>query len=210
MDLKRRRITALLALAAAAAPLHALAAPLPTPRQSRGPFYPERLPLDHDNDLVRVAGREGVARGRITELGGRVLDAAGRPVAGARVEIWQCDANGRYHHPQDRQGFDPDPDFQGYGHFVTDDQGGYRFRTIRPVAYPGRAPHIHMAVHPRDGKPLVTQLYVEGAPENAHDFLLNRIDDPAARQRLIVPFAPATGEAAATAELAARFDVVLA
>ncbi|MDX1527714.1 MAG: protocatechuate 3,4-dioxygenase [Gammaproteobacteria bacterium] len=182
------------------------AALLATPAQTRGPFYPQTLPLDSDNDLVRVEGRSGLARGEITDLDGRVLDPRGRPVAGARVEIWQCDAYGRYHHPWDRRNVPLDEDFQGYGRFTTSSEGAYRFRTIKPVPYPGRAPHIHFAVTAPGADPFITQMYVAGAPENQRDFLLNRVGDPRARARLIVDFSPAEDGAAA---LKARFDIVL-
>ncbi len=124
----------------------------PTPAQSAGPFYPTEPPLDDDQDLTRVRGALGVAQGRITDLSGRLLDRDGRPISATRIEIWQCDATGRYHHPLDRGGA-RDPNFQGFGHTVTDAEGRYRFRTIRPVPYPGRTPHIHIAVFP-PGEPL--------------------------------------------------------
>lgn len=179
-----------------------------TPSQTRGPFYPLQLPLDKDNDLTTVTGRSGVARGQVAHVVGRVLNEHGQPVPKARVEIWQCDANGRYRHPGDRDGAPLDPNFQGYGEFVTGPDGGYRFRTIKPVPYSGRAPHIHFAVSGSGVAPLVTQLYVEGAPENPQDFLLNGITDPDARRRLIVPF---HGDPALrSGELVARFDIVLA
>jgi protocatechuate 3,4-dioxygenase beta subunit len=120
-----RRALLLATLAATTlGPAGALAALTPTPRQSRGPFYPDRLPLDRDNDLVRVAGREGLARGEITHLTGRVLDRSGRPLSGALVEIWQCDANGRYIHSGDVGGAPRDLGFQGYGRFETAADGG--------------------------------------------------------------------------------------
>jgi protocatechuate 3,4-dioxygenase beta subunit len=122
------------------------------------------------------------------------------------VEIWQCDANGRYIHRGDDGGRPRDPGFQGYGRFETGRDGGYRFRTIKPVLYPGRAPHIHVAVQTPGRRPLVTQIYVEGAPENTGDWLLNAVSDPSERARLIVPFRAARS---ATAELAARFDIVM-
>jgi protocatechuate 3,4-dioxygenase beta subunit len=181
---------------------------LRTPPQSRGPFYPTELPLDRDNDLVQVAGRQGLARGEITNVLGRVVTERGRPVAGARVEIWQCNAHGRYHHPGDRRDVPLDPNFQGYGEFTTGADGAYRFRTIKPVSYPGRAPHIHFAVSGRDFAPLVTQLYMAGAPDNARDGLLNSIRDARARQSLIAPFDP--DPTATRGELLARFDIVLA
>jgi protocatechuate 3,4-dioxygenase beta subunit len=212
-DLERRRLLrAILAagtLSMTSAGLPAWAAELlRTPRQTRGPFYPAELPLDHDNDLVRVAGQPGLARGEISNVAGRVLDERGRPLRQARVEIWQCDANGRDRHPWDRRDVPLDPGFQGYGQFVTGADGAYRFRTIKPVAYPGRAPHIHFAVSGPGFEPLVTQLYVAGAPENATDGLLHGIRDPRARQSVIVPFAVPDG--AAGGELLARFDIVLA
>ncbi len=180
---------------------------LRTPRQSRGPFYPVELPLDRDNDLVQVAGQPGLARGTITNVIGRVLTEEGRPVAAARVEIWQCNAYGRYHHPADRRDVPLDPAFQGYGQFVTTADGAYRFRTIRPVPYPGRTPHIHFAITGRDFDTLVTQLYVAGEPGNERDGLLNAVRDPRARQALIVPFEP---DPSAPGSLVARFDIVLA
>ena len=202
----RRRLIA--ATAAALLLPGALAGALsPTPRQSRGPFYPDPLPLDRDNDLVRVAGRDGLARGEITDLTGYILDPDGRPVAGALVEIWQCDANGRYLHRLDRRDRPRDADFQGYGRYVTGEDGRYRFRTIKPVPYPGRAPHIHFAVSAPGREPLVTQMYVRGAPENDGDWLLNGVGNAQARERLIVPFETLTGST--EADLKASFDIVL-
>lgn len=177
-----------------------------TPPQPRGPFYPVEIPLDSDNDLVTVEGRPGVARGEITNLTGRVLDERGRPVPEARVEIWQCDAHGRYRHPGDRQNQPLDPYFQGYGKFQTGDQGRYRFRTIKPVAYPGRAPHIHFTISGPGFEPLTTQMYVAGAPENASDWILNRLPRRT-REQLIVPLNPAVS---AKDELSGVFDIVLA
>ena len=208
IDPTRRRLgRALTASFGLAALLPGLAQALvTTPRQSRGPFYPERLPLDADNDLVQVAGQPRPARGEIIHVSGQVQLADGTAVEGARVEIWQCDAFGRYHHSRDDRGIEPDPGFQGFGHAITDAQGGYRFRTINPVAYPGRAPHIHFAVRWRGREVLVTQMYVAGAPENAGDFLLSRVHDPAQRQALIVDLQPA---AAFDGQKHGRFDLVL-
>ncbi len=211
IDSTRRRIlkgSALtLGLVALAPNANLEAALLRTPRQTRGPFYPLTIPLDSDNDLVRVQGRSGVAKGEITNVVGRVLDERGRPVAGARIEIWQCNAYGRYHHPGDRQNAPLDPNFQGYGTFVTGADGAYRFRTIKPVPYPGRAPHIHFTVSAPAVEPLVTQMYVAGAPENAHDWILNSIRDPRARANLIVTLQPRPHT---PGELVGNFDIVLA
>ena len=179
-----------------------------TPAQAEGPFYPRELPPDRDSDLTRVAGQSTVARGELTDLIGTVTDATGRPLAGVQVEIWQVNAFGRYHHPGDNRGDRPlDPGFQGYGQASTDATGRYRFRTIRPVSYPGRAPHVHVALSGNGFRRLTTQLYVEGAPENLRDGLLNSIRDPALRNSLVVPFAKSS---AAAGVLEARFDIVLA
>lgn len=161
-----------------------------TPRQTEGPFYPVRLPVDSDADLAQVAGRSGRAKGTITYVTGRVVDPAGRPVAGARVEIWQCDAAGVYHHPGDSRG-PADPNFQGYGRTVVAADGGYRFRTIRPVSYPGRTPHIHFKISGPGFSGLTTQMYVAGEPQNGRDFVLNAIRDPMVRRSVIVPLRPA-------------------
>jgi protocatechuate 3,4-dioxygenase beta subunit len=180
---------------------------LATPSQSAGPFYPVELPLDDDNDLTRVAGHAGVALGQLTELSGRVLDLNGRPVADARIEIWQCDANGRYRHPRERGQSPRDENFQGHGHTLTDEAGRYRFRTIRPVPYPGRTPHIHIAVLPAQSPSLVTQLYVKGEPRNSGDFLFNRV--PAERRHQVqADFLPA-GKHMPEVQLKAEFDLVL-
>lgn len=208
MSAGRRRVltTLALGLSGLAASDGALAALLRTPAQTRGPFYPHALPLDSDNDLVQVAGMSTLAKGEITDLRGRVIDVRGRAIAGARVEIWQCDANGRYHHPGDRRNVPLDEHFQGYGRFTTSDDGAYRFRTIKPVPYPGRAPHIHFAVTAPGADPFITQMYVAGAPENERDFLLSRIGDARRKASVIVAFTPAGDP---SADLRARFDIVL-
>jgi protocatechuate 3,4-dioxygenase beta subunit len=177
-----------------------------TPQQMQGPFYPLTLPLDQDNDLVQLAGRPGLAHGMIIEVSGLVLDPAGQPIRGARVEIWQVNGFGRYHHPDDDSPAPVDPSFQGFGRTLTDKSGAYHFRTIRPVAYPSRAPHIHFAVTPAGGLPFHTQMYVAGEPANGHDFLLNAVRDRRQREALIVPLRPSpTGNS----RLAGRFDIVL-
>ena len=189
-----------------ASPLALAQALLPqTPAQTAGPFYPPVLPLDDDADLTRVRGIVGRAEGRVVELAGRVLDSSGRPVSGVRVEIWQCDANGRYRHPAERGSAPLDPCFQGHGQALTDALGRYRFRTIRPVAYPGRTPHIHAAVLPPGAESLVTQIYVRGEPANREDFLFNRL--PLEQRELVLAeFRPTD---LPDAEFSANFDFVL-
>lgn len=181
------------------------AAALLTPRQPAGPFYPPEPPLDDDNDLVHVRGREQVARGQISDLRGRLLDRNGEAVEGARIEIWQCDANGRYRHPRDNGRAAIDPGFQGFGHTQTDRGGAYRFLTIRPVPYPGRTPHIHVAVLAPGETPFVTQLYVAGEARNAEDFLYRRIP-PERRERVTAAFVATDS---ADAPWQARWDIVL-
>jgi protocatechuate 3,4-dioxygenase beta subunit len=174
-----------------------------TPRQTEGPFYPDRLPADDDNDLVAVKGQSGVARGEILLLAGTVTDLGGKPLAGTRVEIWQCDAGGRYHHSRDSSSAAPDPNFQGWGVRHRAD-GAYRFRTIKPVPYPGRTPHIHFKVSGAAISGLVTQMYLEGEPGNARDGLFNSLD-PRERAAVSVRVDKAPDGKA----LAARFDIVL-
>jgi protocatechuate 3,4-dioxygenase beta subunit len=180
----------------------------PTPRQTAGPFYPLSIPADSDNDLVQVSGHNGTAKGAVSYVSGHILDPDGRPLSAARVEIWQCDTNGRYHYVRDNSADTPlDENFQGYGQTVTDEKGGYRFRTIRPVPYPGRTPHIHFAVSGSGLARFTTQMYVAGEPLNERDGVLMGVRDPAARARLIVPLRPAP-ELEANA-VAGTFDIVL-
>jgi len=144
----------------------------PTPRMTEGPFYPRTFPADVDADLTRVAGRAGTARGTVLEVSGQVVDRSGRPRAGATVEIWQCDALGQYHHVGEPEG---DPDFQGFGKVATDAEGRYRFRTIRPVPYPGRTPHIHFTVVEAGKRRLTSQMFIEGEPGNERDGLYRHL-----------------------------------
>jgi protocatechuate 3,4-dioxygenase beta subunit len=203
---RRRLIAASLAgLALAGVPLAGRAqARAPTPRQTAGPFYPVAFPADDDNDLVTVRGQPGMAKGELLLLAGSVLDTGGKPVAGARVEIWQCNALGRYHHPGDRSSAPLDPAFQGWGQFVTGADGAYRFRTIKPVPYPGRTPHIHFRVTGRGFQDLVTQMYVEAEPGNARDGLYASLD-PHERAAVTVRLERATDGKA----LATRFEIVV-
>ena len=175
-----------------------------TPQQTAGPFYPREFPADGDNDLVAVKGRSGLAKGELLLLAGAVMDVSGRPLAGARVEIWQCNAFGRYHHPGDGSGAPLDPNFQGWGEFVTAGDGAYRFRTIKPVPYPGRTPHSHFRISGRAVPELVTQMYIEGEPGNERDGLYSWLE-PAARAAVTVRLDKASNGKA----LAGRFDIVL-
>ena len=209
MDHQRRRLLvgSVLGMAAVLPAIRSVAAELTlTPRQTQGPFYPARIPLDSDNDLIIVNGKSRRAKGEITNVVGRVLDERGQAIDGARIEIWQCDANGRYHHPRDNRSAPFDLNFQGYGEFTTGADGAYRFRTIKPVPYPGRAPHIHFAITVPGTQPLITQMYVAGAPENENDWILNNIGDKRARDSLIVDVRP---HPEIVGERLAEFNIVL-
>jgi protocatechuate 3,4-dioxygenase beta subunit len=178
-----------------------------TPRQTEGPFYPDRLPLDTDNDLLIVNDSITPAVGTVTHLSGRIRDARGEPIRNAVVEIWQVDNNGAYLHSGSMNRASRDKNFQGFGRFLTASSGEYYFRTIKPVPYPGRTPHIHFAVKVKGMDPFTTQCYIKGEPGNRRDFILNSIRDPKARAAVIVDFAPM--KASRIGEVAARFDIVL-
>ncbi len=178
-----------------------------TPRQTEGPFYPDKLPLDTDNDLVIVNDALTPAAGEITYLSGRILDSRGQPIRNALVEIWQTDKNGVYLHSGSNNHGKRDSNFQGFGRFLTGSTGEYLFRTIKPVQYPGRTPHIHFAVKMKGREKFTTQCYVAGEAQNERDGVLKSIKDDKARKSVIIPFAPLKEGRAA--ELAARFDIVM-
>jgi len=178
-----------------------------TPRQTEGPFYPDKLPLDTDNDLLIINNSITPAVGKVTHLSGRVLDAKGEPVRNALVEIWQVDNNAVYIHTRCPNQEDRDKNFQGFGRFLTGSSGEYYFRTIKPVAYPGRTPHIHFKVRKGTKDLLTTQCYVKGEPQNARDGVYRGIRDAKARQSVTIDFAPIKGSR--IGEVAARFDIVL-
>ena len=187
--------------------LRAQAALVPTPAQTTGPFYPVTFPSDVDSDLVVLRGAEARAEGIVTHVIGRVLGLDGRPIPDATVEIWQCDARGRYLHPGDMGSRPRDSAFQGFGRALSGADGSYRFRTIRPVPYPGRTPHIHFAVT-APGRELVTQMYVAGEPLNERDGLYRSIRDPRQRAAVTVRLEEAGG--IEPGALAGSFDLVLA
>ena len=177
-----------------------------TPWQTEGPFYPDRLPLDTDNDLLIVNDNIGQAVGQVTHVKGQVMDVRGNPIKDALVEIWQVNVHGRYIHTSDNR-HQKDPNFQGYGRFETGSKGAYYFRTIKPVHYSGRAPHIHFAITAKDYDPLTTQMYVAGEPRNRWDRPLNGVQDPEARRSLIVDLKPVPDSE--VGELAGTFNIVL-
>ncbi len=176
-----------------------------TPRQTEGPFYPNKLPLDTDNDLLVLNDNITPAVGAVTHLTGRVLNAKGEPVRNAVVEIWQCDNNGKYIHTGDNNKVTPDLNFQGFGRFVTGSTGEYYFRTIKPVSYPGRTPHIHYIVKQADKRMLTTQLYVKGFAGNERDGIWKGLG--AKNSLVTTEFKPLKDSK--IGELAAHFEIVL-
>lgn len=175
----------------------ASAADLTAP-SAEGPFYPTP-PMrrgDVDNDLVKILGSVQEAGGEVFMLEGRITDADGTPLANHRIEIWQCDMNGKYLHSGDRQDIEFDPAFQGFGHDITGPDGTYSFRTIKPVSYPGRTPHIHFKVFDGDREVLTGQLYISGHPANSRDRIFNRLTEDQANTVSMVFESAADGDRA--------------
>jgi protocatechuate 3,4-dioxygenase beta subunit len=198
----RRRFLALSTAGVLSIPARGLAETLPrTPGDALGPFYPIATPFPKTHDLTRPPSGGGRARGDLLHVSGRVVDRRGSPVAGARIEIWQANAAGRYAHASDDSAPPLDPNFQGLAVFEADADGRYAFLTIKPGGYPSergmRTPHIHYQVTGRRDR-LVTQVYFPNEPLNASDFLLKnqarpdavtlRLADPPAADRLNATF----------------------
>jgi protocatechuate 3,4-dioxygenase beta subunit len=180
---------------------------LRTPRQTEGPFYPDHLPLDTDNDLIVINDSITPAIGEITHLSGRILDSHGEPLRNMLVEIWQVDNNGAYLHSGTTNKEKRDKNFQGFGRFLTGSTGEYYFRTVKPVPYPGRTPHIHYALKAKGMEKFTTQCYVKGHPGNEKDGIYRSIRDPKARESVTIDFAPMKNSK--IGELTAKFDIVL-
>ena len=178
-----------------------------TAAQGEGPFYPDKLPLDTDNDLLLINDAITPAVGEVSHLTGKVTDIKGNPLRNAVVKIWQCDAKGIYIHSQGGSREKLDKNFQGFGQFSTNLKGEYYFRCIKPVPYTGRPPHIHVAVERGGKRLLTTQLYIRGEKSNARDGLFNAAKTKEAKETLLVDFNPLKGSK--TGELAANFDIVL-
>src|SRR4051794_29280041 len=181
-----------------------------SPGMTEGPFYPDHLPLDQDNDLIIVGDSLTPAVGQVTHLTGRILDTSGDPIRDAEIEIWQCDANEGYLNSRDsgpkagRRG----KNFQGFGRFLTGSTGEYRFRTIKPVPYPGRpAPHIHYKIKRGGREVLTSQIFIAGFANNARDGVFRSVRDPLERELIQADFVPIKGSKAG--ELGATFDIVL-
>lgn len=178
-----------------------------TPRATEGPYYPDHLPLDQDNDLLQITGAEARALGVEASFGGRLLNADGKAIKGATIELWQADHNGCYIHSRGVQrGKERDPLFQGYGKTETNAKGEYRFRSIIPGLYTGRTRHWHVAVLQNGRRMLTTQLFIAGEPQNERDGILQRMGDAAQRLSVIREFKP---QSAGDPALFATWDIVI-
>lgn len=180
-----------------------------TPAQVEGPFFPVRQQPDTDADMTRIQGHSEPALGEVVEVTGRVLDEDGNPVADALVDVWQANTHGRYAHERDSNPAPLDENFQGWARLMTDAEGRYRVRTIRPGAYPvtagwTRPPHIHFKIARRGFHELTTQMYFAGDPLNETDRLLQSVPEPG-RSMLLVEFSAAAGESVKQG----TFDIVL-
>src|SRR5258708_9786448 len=177
-----------------------------TPRLTEGPFYPDKLPLDTDNDLLIINDSITPAVGEITHLSGKILDGTGSPIRNAVIEIWQVDNKGVYIHSRASTGRNRDTNFQGFGRFTTGSTGEYYFRTIKPVPYTARTPHIHVKVKKGGKELLTTQIFVNGERLNKTDFVFADLRDPLDRELVLVDFKPM--KESKIGELSARFDIV--
>jgi protocatechuate 3,4-dioxygenase beta subunit len=212
-DLSRREIlkmSAMVGVAGAISTKYAIAqaALQRTPHQILGPFYPIKV-FDQTADLTRVPGRPGRAEGQVLNVMGRVLNLKGEPVRNAKVEVWQANAHGRYTHSSDPNPAPLDPNFEGSAILTTDTDGRYRFKTIKPAAYPAgpntmRPAHIHFQVSGQQDR-LVTQMYFEGDPYNNTDRFLQ---SAGRTELLITKLLPPTPEMEPGSQLVI-FDIVL-
>ena len=183
-----------------------------TPAQVEGPFYPIHAQDDKDADLTRVSSATARAEGEIIVVAGSVKDENGEPIANAVVDVWQANAAGRYAHEEDSNTAPLDANFQGWAILKTDAEGKYRFKTIKPGAYPAtddwdRPPHIHYKVSRRGYREITTQMYFPGDKLNEVDPLLNEVDEPA--RSALIANKESLSDDADTKDLY-RFDVVIA
>jgi protocatechuate 3,4-dioxygenase beta subunit len=207
MSLSRRLVLAQIGAGALAAAAHGQALGLaPTPKQTEGPFYPSNPIIESDADLTRIAGRTQRALGQVIEVKVRILDRSGKPLRGARAELWQANAAGKYDHPNDNNAAPVDPNFQGFARLAADDGGMMDIVTVKPGSYPSgrrmRTPHLHWRIS-TSGADLTTQMYFPGEPLNERDQVLDRLADP----RSVIARSGYADEPGAQAFL---WDVVLA
>jgi len=181
-----------------------------TPEVQMGPFYPVMKPLDQDADLTVINGSKKRAEGKIVHVVGQVVNEAGTPISGARIELWQANTHGRYTHSGDPNKAPLDPNFTGFGIVTTDSEGRYRFKTIKPGAYPVsateiRPPHIHVDVMGKHDR-LVSQMFFPNEPLNEPDLLFKTLG--ANKQAAVAKALPATKEIEPDAMLL-NWDIVL-
>ena len=176
-----------------------------TPGMTEGPFFPDKLPLDQDNDLIHLTDHTTAALGTITNLSGRILDKDGQPLKNALVELWQADDHGCYLHSRGAEQGERDAGFQGYGKFETASDGGWKFRTIKPGLYTGRTRHYHFGITLPGQPRFTTQLFFKDEPGNATDMVLRSVTDNARRDSVVREFTPLPG----TAEVAATWEIVM-
>jgi len=178
-----------------------------TPAVTEGPFYPDKLPLDTDNDLLIVNDSITAAVGEVTHLMGILKDATGTPIGGASIEIWQVDNGGAYIHSRTGNKAKQDKNFQGFGRCTTDRNGAYYFRTIKPVAYPGRAPHIHYKVKFKRKELLTSQILIAGEKQNDRDGIFRDAGGLLEQELMLAEFKPMKDSK--IGELEAKFDIVV-
>lgn len=156
---------------------------VPTPEEAEGPFYPVVDQGDKDADMTKVAGQSGLAKGQHIIISGSIIDTKGHPIENARIDIWQANAAGRYNHPRDPNSAPRDPYFQGWAIIYSEKNGQYRFKTVKPGAYPAsrtwtRPPHIHFKISKQGFLELITQMYFPNEPLNASDLLFSNKNKP--------------------------------
>jgi protocatechuate 3,4-dioxygenase beta subunit len=178
-----------------------------TPDQILGPFFPQGHEPTAGGDLTSTKGRPGRAHGETVEVKGRIVNRDGRPVRGARLIVWQANSFGRYAHANDPNPAPLDPSFIGFAEFLSDQDGAYRFKTVKPGAYPAgpdwmRPPHIHFEVHGRSER-LITQMYFAGELLNASDPILMSASRPDLLIAVPLPLTDRLGHRAS------NFDIVL-
>lgn len=184
-----------------------------TPSQTIGPFFSLGLIREGDDDLACLSPGQPRAQGIPIVVSGRITDEEGRPVRKALIELWQANRWGKYDHPDDTTDAPLDPNFKGWARVMTDAEGRYRFRSIKPGAYPNpgydnwmRPPHIHYSIFAAGlMQRLITQLYFPGEELNDIDPILNGIEDLEARASLIAHPEPAQPDGTLTFS----FDIVL-
>ena len=184
-----------------------------TPNMVLGPFYPQIKLADRDEDLTIIRGHNTPASGQVIHLTGHVLDRRGQPVRNARVELWQTNSHGRYAHQSDPNiAASLDLNFQGFGVQLTDREGQFRFKTVKPGPYPSRegtwmrAPHIHFDIQGRVDRK-VTQLYFPNEPLNDQDRLLQTVRGD---RNALLGTVEAAGLLGSPGDLLVRWDIILA